>query len=348
MSEAPLLLPREVAVIAVGLAALVIGLLAGHGTPTFSHAPTVEKAELEAAKNVHELLPDSFRIEATVKKTGLTLLQSEDILLLGGDRSDAACSGGAFFLFWEDGAFGMGCQCNGPSAAGCPGTSAACSDPSIRGPSKFEPNVEYTVVAEYSRKSQVANLLVDGELYLSKHVHWMPPVRPYPPLFPRVYQLRSHDATLTGLQQPQRSGPVTLLAGSHSSADTEPFLGEARNIGVWPLPAGSWGWDMIGVVMGLVGVVCLPSFTTSHACHCAPSGVLATRATAHAAIWIVCSILAWAQRSAAAHTSAPAPCLSVTRTPLSGRRCQAWSPTALTGHAEVDKAWASARGGILR
>jgi hypothetical protein len=187
MSEAPVLLPREGGAIAVGVAALVAGLLLGHGTPTFSHLPLVEKAELAVAKNVHELLPDSFRIEATVKKTGLTLLQSEDILLLGGDRSDAACSGGAFYLFWEDGAFGMGCQCNGPGAAGCPGPSAACSDPSISGASKFEPNVEYTVVAEYSRKTQIATIVVDGELYLSKHAHWMPPVRSYPPLSSRVY-----------------------------------------------------------------------------------------------------------------------------------------------------------------
>ena len=191
MSEAPLLLPREGATLAVGIAALVTGLLAGHATPTFSHAATVEKAELMVAKNVHELLPDSFRIAATVKKTGLTLLQSEDILLLGGDQSDAACSGGALFLYWEDGAFGLGCQCNGPSAAGCPRAVAGCSDPAVTGPSKFQPNVEYAVVAEYSRKSEIATVTVDGKPYFSKHVHWVPPVRAqhaFRPLsIPRVY-----------------------------------------------------------------------------------------------------------------------------------------------------------------
>ena len=87
------------------------------------------------------------------------------------------------------------------------------------------------------------------ELYLSKHVHWVPP----------------------------RSGPVTLLAGSHASADTEPFMGEAvssymqsavvvmtgplvtdrlwlqHGIAVYALPAGSWGWDMVAALGGLLG-----------------------------------------------------------------------------------------------
>lgn len=176
MSDSPLLLPREVGVIVIGVAALVAGLVSGRATPTFSHPGTVEKAELEIAKNIHELLPDSFRVEATIKKTGLTLLQSEDILLLGGDAKDAGCSGGALFLYWMDGAFGFGCQCNGPSDAGCP-TGTACSDPAIIGPSKFKPNTEYVVSAAYSRTTEIATLMVDGELYLSKHVHWSPPVR---------------------------------------------------------------------------------------------------------------------------------------------------------------------------
>lgn len=69
---------------------------------------------------------------------------------------------------------------------------------------KFKPNVEYHVVAEYNRRTEIASIVVDGEHYLSKHVHWVPP----------------------------RSGPVTLLAGSHASVDTEPFMGEARGIAV--------------------------------------------------------------------------------------------------------------------
>jgi len=225
--SAPLLLPREAVPVALGVAALVAGLLAGHDTPSYSHAAEVEKAELEVAKNVHELLPDSFRIEASIKKTGLTLLQSEDILLLGGDPADAGCSGGALYLFWEDGAIGFGCQCNGPTSAGCPQAGAACSEPAVQGPSRFQPNVEYKVVAEYSRKTEEATVSVDGEPYFSKHVRWNPP----------------------------RSGPVTLLAGSHASADTEPFLGEARSIAVYPVPAGSWGWEMIGALGALLGLV---------------------------------------------------------------------------------------------
>jgi hypothetical protein len=142
--------------------------------------------------------------------------------------------------------------------------------------------------------------------------------------------------------QPQRSGPVTLLAGSHSSADTEPFFGEARNIGVWPLPAGSWGWDMIGVVMGIIGVVCLPSVSCTCNRWCT-SALLLTPPFDYA-----CSTSAWAQRSAAARTSAPALCFRFTRTLRTGRRCQAWSPMGLTGRAEVDKACTGVRRAMPR
>ena len=35
----------------------------------------------------------------------------------------------------------------------------------------------------------------------------------------------------------------------------KPFLGEARSIAVYPVPAGSWGWEMIGALGALLGLV---------------------------------------------------------------------------------------------
>lgn len=131
-AAAPLLAPREIAACVAGLAIVTVGLVFGHPTPSYSHAALVEKATLEDAKQVTNLLPDAFRIEVYVKKMGLTLLQSEDIILLGGDAADAGCSGGALFLWWEEGAVGFGCQCNGPTKGGCP-SGPGCSDPAIKG-----------------------------------------------------------------------------------------------------------------------------------------------------------------------------------------------------------------------
>ena len=189
----------------------------------------------------------------------------------------------------------MGCQCNGPSAAGCPGPSAACSDPSISGPSKFEPNKEYTVVAEYSRKSRVANLLVDGELYLSKHA-LMPPV-----MFLSAPVLRvdySYDTTLTG-PQPQRSGrnaagrfAQLCRHGAFSVKHETSALAAAG----WVMGLGhdrcTHGPHWRGLLALLPHQPCMQALCLTwglrHECYCSPPCGL-------------CSTLAWAQRLAAAY-----------------------------------------------
>ena len=124
-------------------------------------------------RNVPILMPDSFRVEVTIKKTGLTVIGSEDILLLGGSIGDKDCSGGALFLYWSDGALGFGQQCNGP--APCP-NGADCSDPAIVGPSEgLQPNVVYHVAAEYRRATGLARIIVDDKEYLTKAgVKWNP------------------------------------------------------------------------------------------------------------------------------------------------------------------------------
>ena len=107
---APALLPAEGAAIGGGLLALALGLLLGRPTTTFSHPGLVESAQPAAVKEVPLLLPARFRIEARIKKTGLTVIGSEDIILLGGTTADTACSGGGLMLYWSDGTIGMGRQ----------------------------------------------------------------------------------------------------------------------------------------------------------------------------------------------------------------------------------------------
>ena len=97
----------EVLCILAGVIACFSGFLLSHNRPLWQHHGEVEHAMLLVDRNVPILMPDSFRVEVTIKKTGLTVIGSEDILLLGGSIGDKDCSGGALFLYWSDGALGF-------------------------------------------------------------------------------------------------------------------------------------------------------------------------------------------------------------------------------------------------
>ena len=216
--------PQEAVAIATGVVCCVVCAALGATAPLYAHAGVVGDAKLMDVANVPLLLPSSFRVEVTVKKTGLTMLQSEDIFLIGGTATDTSCSGGALFVFWNDGAIGFGTQCNGP--APCP-SGNTCNDPAIQGKEgDFKLDAWHKVVAEYSRTTMLATVSVDGKPYLSQKVKWNPP----------------------------KGGPVTLLAGSHSDKDKEPFFGEAKEFAVYALPAGSWGLDVLGALALLAGL----------------------------------------------------------------------------------------------